>query len=78
MSTEQSSALTPATRLLEKKREMAEVEAALATQKEEFQRKMDALQQKREELEEKDKQLKEQLLKFDKFLKVCAYVCVCV
>jgi chromosome segregation ATPase len=61
--------LTPATRLLEKKREMAEVEEALVATKEEFQMKMEGLQQRREELERKEQQLKESLLKFDKFLK---------
>uniref|UniRef100_H2Y4L5 DUF4200 domain-containing protein n=1 Tax=Ciona savignyi TaxID=51511 RepID=H2Y4L5_CIOSA len=61
--------LTPATRLLEKRREMAEVEQALTAQKEEFQMKMESLQQRREELERKEHQLKESLLKFDKFLK---------
>lgn len=61
--------LTPATRLLEKRREMAEVEQALGAQKEEFQMKMESLQQRREELERKEHQLKESLLKFDKFLK---------
>ncbi|XP_028400543.1 coiled-coil domain-containing protein 42 homolog [Dendronephthya gigantea] len=61
--------LTPATRLLEKRREMSEVEQALTAQKEEFQMKMESLQQRREELERKEFQLKESLLKFDKFLK---------
>nr|XP_022337399.1 coiled-coil domain-containing protein 42 homolog isoform X2 [Crassostrea virginica] len=61
--------LTPATRLLEKRREMQEVEQALAAQKEEFQMKMESLQQRREELERKECQLKESLLKFDHFLK---------
>ncbi|CAK8692593.1 unnamed protein product [Clavelina lepadiformis] len=61
--------LTPATRLLEKRREMTEVEQALSAQKEEFQMKMESLQQRREELERKEYQLKESLLKFDKFLK---------
>lgn len=61
--------LTPATRLLEKRREMSEVEQALAAQKEEFQMKMESLQQRREELHRKEYQLKESLLKFDKFLK---------
>ena len=61
--------LTPATRLLEKRREMTEVEQALAAQKEEFQMKMESLQQRKEELERKEFQLKESLLKFDKFLK---------
>ncbi|EDO39885.1 predicted protein [Nematostella vectensis] len=61
--------LTPATRLLEKRREMSEVEQALGAQKEEFQMKMESLQQRREELERKEYQLRESLLKFDKFLK---------
>ncbi|CAG2203986.1 unnamed protein product [Mytilus edulis] len=61
--------LTPATRLLEKRREMAEVDQALLAQKEEFQMKMESLQQRREELERKECDLKEQLLKFDHFLK---------
>ena len=74
MPEQQSDALTPATRLLEKKREMAEVETALAAQKEEFQLKMETLQQRRDDLERKERNLKEQLLKFEKFLKVCARV----
>ena len=49
---------------------MAQVEAALVVQKEEFQLKMETLQQRRDELERKEKNLKEQLLKFEKFLKV--------
>ncbi|XP_068096119.1 cilia- and flagella-associated protein 73 [Hyperolius riggenbachi] len=61
--------LTPATRLLEKKREMIEVEQALNTQKEEFQMKTESLQQRRTELEHKEEKLKDSLFKFDKFLK---------
>lgn len=61
--------LTSATRLLEKRREKAEVEQALEALKEEFQMKMESLQQRREEVERKEMQLKESLLKFDKFLK---------
>lgn len=61
--------LTAATRLLEKRREMNEVEQALNAQKGEFQMKMESLQQRREELERKEYQLKSSLLKFDKFLK---------
>jgi chromosome segregation ATPase len=64
-----SDALTPATRLLEKKREMAAVEAALGAKKEDFQLKMETLQQRRDDLELKERSLKEQLLKFEKFLK---------
>ncbi|CAI9734698.1 Hypothetical predicted protein [Octopus vulgaris] len=61
--------LTPATRLLEKRRELAEIEQVLSVQKEEFQTKMERLQQRRGELERKELQLKESLEKFDKFLK---------
>ncbi|XP_029427584.1 cilia- and flagella-associated protein 73 isoform X2 [Rhinatrema bivittatum] len=61
--------LTPATRLLEKKREIEEVEHALTAQKEEFQMKMESLQQRREELERKEEQLKDSVFKFDRFLK---------
>ncbi|KAI8854679.1 hypothetical protein BC829DRAFT_379410 [Chytridium lagenaria] len=61
--------LTPATRLLEKRREMLEVENGLNQQKEEFAMKMESLSQRREELARKELQLKESLMKFDKFLK---------
>lgn len=69
MPEKEDDSLTTATRLLEKRREMAEIEQALIAQKEEFQMKMESLQQRREELEKKEFQLKESLLKFDKFLK---------
>merc|ERR1711937_467290 len=61
--------ITSATKLLEERREMAEVEQAFVAQKEEFQMTMESLQQRTEELERKEQQLKESLLKFDKFLK---------
>ncbi|XP_030075050.1 cilia- and flagella-associated protein 73 [Microcaecilia unicolor] len=61
--------LTPATRLLEKRREMAEIEHALLAQKEDFQMKMESLQQRRDELERKEEELKDSVFKFDKFLK---------
>ncbi|XP_078082219.1 coiled-coil domain-containing protein 42 homolog [Mustelus asterias] len=56
------------TALLEKRRELAEVEAALASQKEEFQVKLKLLQQRREELNKKEEELKQSFIKFDKFL----------
>ncbi|KNC98287.1 uncharacterized protein SPPG_09394 [Spizellomyces punctatus DAOM BR117] len=61
--------LTPATKLLEKRREMLEVENGLNQQKEEFAMKIESLAQRREELARKETQLKESLMKFDKFLK---------
>lgn len=61
--------LTPATKLLEKRREMLEVENALAVEKEEFQLKVESLNQRKQDLEKKEVQLKESVIKFDKFLK---------
>eukprot|EP00049_Salpingoeca_infusionum_P010341 m.175736 g.175736 ORF g.175736 m.175736 type:complete len:319 (-) comp14622_c0_seq5:167-1123(-) len=60
---------TPATQLLEKKKELEEVEDALEAQKEDFKVRMESLQQRRAELERKEYQLQENLLKFDRFLK---------
>ena len=54
--------------MLERRREMLEVESGLSKQKEEFSMKMESLSQRREELARKETQLKESLLKFDKFL----------
>ena len=42
--------MTPATRLLERRREMIEVETGLSKQKEEFAMKMESITQRREEL----------------------------
>ena len=67
--------LTPATRLLEKRREMLEVENGLKHQKDEFEMKMEALAQRREELARKEQQLRESLNKFDKALKVGVVTC---
>lgn len=61
--------VSPATRLLEKRRETAEVEHALSAQKEEFSMKMEGLSQRRQELERKEQALKQSLAKFDRFLK---------
>merc|ERR1719326_2169986 len=60
---------TPATELLEKKKELADVEDALEAQKEDFRLRMESLKQRRAELERKEYQLQENLLKFDRFLK---------
>lgn len=61
--------VSPATRLLEKRRETAEVEHALSAQKEEFSMKMEGLAQRRQELESKEQDLKMSLMKFDRFLR---------
>ena len=67
-----------ATRLLEKRREMAEVESALGAQKDEFQLKMESLTQRREELERKELQLKESLLKVSLFISWCGQKIQCL
>ncbi|OAF68876.1 Coiled-coil domain-containing protein 42A [Intoshia linei] len=61
--------LTAATRLSDKKREIAEVEQALLAQKEEFQMKMEGLQHRKNEFHRKELKLKNSLLRFDKFLR---------
>lgn len=60
--------LTPATKLLEQRMEMQEVDFGLKKQKEEYKAKMESISQRREELARKEGQLKESLVKFDKFL----------
>ena len=61
--------LTPATRLLQKQREMHMVEEDLQRQKLEFQERMEVLGQRKEALRNKEQALADQLLRFDKFLK---------
>lgn len=61
--------LTPATRLLEVRHEMLEVEQALNVHKEEFQSCMAALQIRKDKLQLKEDLLTESLKKFDKWLK---------
>ena len=60
--------MTAATRLLEKKREMTELEQALSARKEEFESKMRNLNQRQEELDKKELNLRNSLIKFDQFL----------
>lgn len=57
-----------ATRLLEKRRQMFEVQEALEAQKEEFSRREDAFRRREEALRRKDLELQESLIKFNKFL----------
>ncbi|XP_006005487.1 coiled-coil domain-containing protein 42 homolog [Latimeria chalumnae] len=61
--------LTPASQLLEKRREVFEMDQAYAAQKEEFQMKMESFQQRRNDLRKKEQELKDSFFKFDKFLK---------
>lgn len=60
--------VSPATRLLEKRRQMFEVQEALDAQKEEFARREDAFHRREEGLCKKDLELQESLIKFNKFL----------
>ena len=60
--------VSPATRLLEKRRQMFEVQEALDAQKEEFSRREDAFRRREEALRKKDLELQESLIKFNKFL----------
>lgn len=60
--------ISPATRLLEKRRQMFEVQEALEAQKEEFARRENAFRRREETLRRKDLELQESLIKFNKFL----------
>lgn len=60
--------VSPATRLLEKRRQMFEVQEALDAQKEEFARKEEAFRHREEALRKKDLDLQESLIRFNKFL----------
>ena len=59
---------SPATRLLEQKRQMFEVQEALDAQKEEYLRHEDAFKRREEALRRKDVELQDSLIKFNKFL----------
>ena len=60
--------VSPATRLLEKRRQMFEVQEALEVQKQEFNRREEVFQRREEGLRKKDLELQESLVKFSKFL----------
>ena len=60
--------VSPATRLLEKRRQMYEVQDALEAQKQRFAQEEEAFQKKEVQLRAKDLQLQQQLIKFNKFL----------
>ncbi|XP_062446238.1 cilia- and flagella-associated protein 73 [Rhea pennata] len=67
-----TAALLPPTRLLLKRREVAEVERDLRAQREAFRRRMASLEQRRRELGRREEQLREEVCKFDAFLKASA------
>mmetsp|Transcript_41925 Transcript_41925/g.50804 ORF Transcript_41925/g.50804 Transcript_41925/m.50804 type:complete len:312 (-) Transcript_41925:960-1895(-) len=60
--------VSPATRLLEKRRQMFEVQEALEAQKQEFNRKEEVFKRREEGLKKKDLELQESLIRFSKFL----------
>lgn len=60
--------VSPATRLLERRRQMFEVQEALNSQKEESNRRDDAFRRREDGLNRKDLQLQESFIKFNKFL----------
>ncbi|CAM9567565.1 unnamed protein product [Bubo scandiacus] len=62
----------PSTRLLLKRREVAELERALQSRQQEFRQRMESLAQRRQQLGQKEEQLRDVTLKFDAFLKASA------
>ncbi|NXK97790.1 CCD42 protein, partial [Formicarius rufipectus] len=64
--------LLPSTRVLLKRRELAQVEQELQSQREEFRRRMERLAQRREQLARREDQHRDVVLKFDAFLKAAA------
>ncbi|NXT31490.1 CC42M protein, partial [Pelecanoides urinatrix] len=64
-----AAALLPSTRLLQKRQEVAEVERALQSQREEFRQRMECLEQRRQQLGQRKDQLRDVVLKFNAFLK---------
>ena len=60
--------VAPATRLLEKRRQMFEVQESLEGQKREFQQKEEGFKRREETLKKKDLDLQESLIRFSKFL----------
>ncbi|NXL31163.1 CC42M protein, partial [Glaucidium brasilianum] len=67
-----AAALLPSTRLLLKRREVAELERALQSRRQEFRQRMERLAQRRHQLGQRKEQLRDVTLKFDAFLKASA------
>eukprot|EP00039_Didymoeca_costata_P030570 m.30232 g.30232 ORF g.30232 m.30232 type:complete len:348 (+) comp8185_c0_seq1:263-1306(+) len=65
----EASMLTPSTRLLQKQREMKQIEESLLIQKQEHAERMIDLERRQDSLKEKEKLLAESLIRFDHFLK---------
>ncbi|XP_010573920.1 PREDICTED: coiled-coil domain-containing protein 42B [Haliaeetus leucocephalus] len=67
--TRDGATLLPSTRLLLKRREVAEVERELQSQREEFRQRMECLAQRRQQLSRREEELRDVVLKFDAFIK---------
>ncbi|NWW61641.1 CCD42 protein, partial [Ifrita kowaldi] len=61
--------LLPSTRVLLKRREVAEVEQELQNRREEFQQRMQRLAQRRQQLARRERRHRDAVLRFDSFLK---------
>ncbi|NXL67201.1 CC42M protein, partial [Chordeiles acutipennis] len=68
-----AAALLPSTRLLLKRREVAEMQRALQSRQEEVQQRMERLAQRRQQLRQREEQLQDVTLKFNTFLKVLGW-----
>ncbi|NXP38110.1 CC42M protein, partial [Leiothrix lutea] len=64
--------LPPSTRVLLKRREVAEVERELQNQRQEFQQRMERLAQRRQQLARRQEQHRDAVLRFESFLKAVA------
>jgi len=60
--------VSPATRLLEKRRQKIEVQEALEAQKADFERREEQFQRREQIIKKKDLELQENLIRFNKFL----------
>lgn len=60
--------VSPATRLLEKRRVMYEVQKAFEDQKEDFKKEEERCRQREQELKEKDTLIQDNLIRFSTFL----------
>ncbi|NXM11383.1 CC42M protein, partial [Ploceus nigricollis] len=67
--------LPPSTRVLLKRRQVAEVERELQNQRQEFQQRMQRLAQRRQQLARRQEQHRDAVLRFDSFLKVSVGSC---
>ncbi|NWR85639.1 CCD42 protein, partial [Furnarius figulus] len=67
-----AAALLPSTRVLLKRREVAEVEQELQRQREEFRQRMERLARRREQLTRREEQHRDVVLQFDAFLEAAA------